>query len=247
MPYSKARRGGYRRSKTKTRTKTSYKKVYRKRRYHNYRRSKFSPNSFLSLDKYFCKLRFTDYQQITAAAGDSSECLQYSLNSVFDPYYGVGGGSVRGFAELAGIWDKYCVTGCKVTVQYARTDGPYPIRMYIQGWSWNDVASAAPTFEELCAQQTNAVSVMILPYHGDSVVMQRTPVLVKYFSIKKLEGHTITSDENYIADGAADPAYQSTVGIGLTKPIAYAANAVTLDVQVTLKYYVQFRDRIENL
>lgn len=218
-----------------------------KRKYHNYKRKYPAPNSILSLDKYRCKLKYSDYVQLTLDANEKSVALLYSLNSIYDPYYDVGGSTIIGYDKLSAIWHKYVVTGCKVTVKFMRLDGPYPSMFYIQGYSSSDKGTAAPTWEEMTQQSINNVHKTILPHHGDTDTFQKAPVIKKYFSISKLEGHKIRDDLSYSAEYNADPTNECVALIGFAFPLAYAANTGTMDFQIYIKYYATLYDRVEDL
>lgn len=56
---------------------------------------------------------------ITAGAGGTATAVSYRLNSVYDPAFALGGGSVAGWTVLNSAYSNYWVMGCKIIVSFS--------------------------------------------------------------------------------------------------------------------------------
>lgn len=73
-------------------------------------------------DRYNVKLRYADF--LVAADADGVTGLQrwrYQLNSLFDPYYDVGGHQPNGFDKWAALFKYYRVMGARVKMSFHKS------------------------------------------------------------------------------------------------------------------------------
>lgn len=217
------------------------KAVRRYRRYPKRVGIRRSPTEFPS--SMFMKLRFTEDRPLNITVG-SGALTSYSMNSPFDPLYGLGGGSCSGFAQFAAVYERYLCTGCKVVFTGVATANdnsslvvgmrarpsshPVPTGTSFYG-DWL-IESKSPCYRRLPSWVTPQ------PYSRWS--------LTKYFSVKGTEAVKSLEDVYYAATTAADPTNQPLVDIvaGYTT----GTGTCVLDCHVTITYYVKFfRPKIE--
>lgn len=66
--------------------------------------------------KLFCKLNYSNTEILTATGGNVATATAYRLNSVYDPYYPVGGTQPYQYDQLTPIYGTYKVHGAKVKI-----------------------------------------------------------------------------------------------------------------------------------
>lgn len=68
-----------------------------------------------------CRLKFADDGLLTSNGSLPNTCgneIVYRLNSIYDPYYAVGGTTVVGYSTMATLYQRYIVTGALVEVDF---------------------------------------------------------------------------------------------------------------------------------
>jgi len=212
------------------------------------------PNSFLSLDSYFAKLRFQDCLSFSLPQVTFTDYVQYSLNSVYDPYYGVGGGIIKGHAEMSSIWQKYMVMGALFKLKGAFwSEDPNDMinssRPYIAFFQAVDSANSGlpdtPDVDRLAEQGSECKYHTVVPAFG---TQQRVCLLKKYFSVKRVEGCPISGNiEEYSSFTSNDPVLQPSVLVGITQVDQTGFWNIKFSGTLTIKYYVRYFNRTDTL
>lgn len=228
----------------------------RKGKYTRYRRRTWNPraNSILSLDRYYAKLRFQDSIELRLNGASFTDQLQYSLNSVYDPYYGIGGGTVKGHAEFASIWSKYMVMGASFKLKGAFwSDRPddmsnlsRPYAAYIQAVdSAHSAVPPLPDIDTLSEQSSECRYHVVVPAYGTP---QRLCMIKRYFPVKVVEGASISGNiEEYAAATNDDPVLQPSVLVGITQVDMTGYHNIMFSGQLIIKYYVRYLNRHDNI
>lgn len=263
MPYSRRysrrgpRRSGYSRRYPSYKARGAGRRSRpRKGKYSRYSRKAWNPraNSILSLDKYFAKLKFQDNVQLSLPQASFTDYLQYSLNSVFDPYYGIGGGIVKGHAEMSSIWGRYMVMGASFKLKGAfYSEDPNdvvnwskPYAAFLQAVdSDNSALPWTPDIDRLAEQGSECRYHVVVPAAG---TQQRLCMIKRYFPMKRIEGASISGNiEQYSAPVTGDPAKQASVLIGITQVDQTGFQTIRFSGMLTIKYYVRYMNRVDNL
>lgn len=227
-----------------------------KGRYARFRRKGWNPraNSILSLDKYFAKLRFQDNINLTLPQVSFTDYLQYSLNSVYDPYYGVGGGVIKGHAEMSSIWSRYMVMGAAFKLKGAfwsedpndTQNWSRPYAAFLQAYDADaSPTPATPDIDRLAEQGSECRYHVVVPAAG---TQQRLCMIKRYFAVKRVEGASISGNiEQYSSYVQADPPRQCSVLVGITQVDQTGFFNIKFSGQLTVKYYVRYMNRVDNL
>lgn len=131
-------------------------------------------------DRYNVKLRYADY--LTAADADGTTTVtkwRYALNSVYDPYYDVGGHQPNGFDKWAAIYKYYRVMGAKVKMHWFKSNyiGAETARQYTPvavGWYYDagNVTSAGTPAEWFNVAEMKEKHLEFMGFGDDSCYME---------------------------------------------------------------------------
>lgn len=75
-------------------------------------------------DKLTTNLVYSESIILTPSVGTPTPFVTYKATSLFDPNEALGGGQPTYFDQLAGIYQRYKVNGCKMTCYFSLTSGP---------------------------------------------------------------------------------------------------------------------------
>lgn len=244
-------------------TKKTYARRGKGRRYASYGRSgksktwkkcysrkvsMYKSPSILSMDKYYCKLTFEDSIHITPGVGTYSY-LEYSMNSPYDPYFGVGGGTCEGYSSLINIWSRYIVYGCKAAFRATCLSNTENNNLYVAliatPSSMYSVYSP-PTYDQIQEQKDRlrVVCKTMLPLNG---TYEYRALMKKYYSIAKVETAQRNLDPTlYSGAYNGDPSAQPVLYVG-GGTVEGAATSMSISGLLTITYYCKFYDRVPNL
>lgn len=221
----------------------AFRKIQRKRNYRrrvvrrriNYKRRPRIPRLIGTPSSSFQKLKYV--QLIQASIGASSyNANSFRLNSLFDPDATGTGGQPYYYDQLAGLYYKYRVFGCKISVKLsasASTTNLYHPHVVIAPF----VSSAGWSSEQSVLTSPGAVYKIIIP--GQNVV-----TLSKYFSIAKLMGISrkqVADDDEFAADYNANPAKVATATVRVVNNDG--GTAVTVGYEIQIVYYCMMYQR----
>jgi len=160
------------------------------------------------------------------------------MNGVYDPLLAVGGPACTGFPELAAIYSRYRVYGCKISL-WGYSTCVTPFMVYI--WARSNLQASCSNGNEMmnkAMEYSRGVKfVTVRPYGANTGYP--TFRLSKYQSIKALEGPKAMVDEDWQADSTTYPAKQCYWDVGMCA-LDGTATAVTANVLVRITYYVKF-------
>lgn len=243
LPPAKRRPG----SRTRTAAQRMYMRRPRQPRYaaggtlsiprylNNWQRTRDAPFP----DRMSCKLLYSDQITYTIAASSSTNQV-FRLNSIYDPDYTNVGHQPRGHDELALLYKRYCVTGCKYEiVGYSAATSATP------GLRWAAFVTQDPTTTLISSvaydMEESPLRVSPVIYEGNTAGHNAPNLIaqkaVGYIDLKSLYGvKDIFDDSDAEAGMGANPnrgAYLHVVGINNS-----AGGSTTFAWQVTLTYYV---------
>lgn len=202
-----------------------------KKRYKKSYTSVIVKSPSITPDRYMCKLKYGDTMSFTAI---NLNAHQFRLNSVFDPDYTGAGHQPKGFDQLAELYNRYIVTGCKVEIDASCLDTTANI-LAIEA---NDDSSLFTRVDELV--ESARVSYKVLsPATG-----QDRARLKRYYSMKRLSGKkSVIANNDLDASVTTNPSdiYYLNVYVG---QIDGSFAAVHTDFIIKLTYYVTFLDRV---
>lgn len=197
--------------------------------------SKWVRRSIGSPDTAFVKLQFSDVPRTFNSTGPGIFYDTYQGNSVYDPRVAVGGSSAQMLSFYTLIYQKYCVLGAKIKVQFlsgsaaaTRTVGflPYP---------GGSTISSGLTANQLLTQPYCRWKLL-----GPVSSSRSVTTMTQYMSSKKIFGKDIVNLEEYASVTNTNPAlgwYWQVFSEGTDT----AVNNVTYQVSMTL--YVKMFDR----
>lgn len=188
---------------------------------------------------YWCRLHYTQTLGLATGTANTYGTEQiFRLNSLYDPDFTGTGHQPYGFDQLAGLYNKYKVAGCKVQIILNNPDNDgclFAAQAQPPGGTFT-LAGKSP---DVVKEQPMSVTRLI----NDSG--SQTKVIIQYFPMSKLSGVT---DLQYKADVdifsaavTANPAATPFLRMALCN---LSGTASTLQVRVSLTYFCQFYDRI---
>lgn len=196
-------------------------------------------------DRYRCKLVFAGDK---AFSGAGTIMAYFRGLGAYDPLATAGGLYPVGFAKLATIYNKYYCSGSKIKVRLLST-----------GQGANLVTSGRfclyPT--STGATVTNIETAIGLPYTKETVVggagAMSIAYLSNYITGKKFNGDvgSVRANHNYQARTNSNLATQNIPNADFLWIIAGETvegnNFDQVKVYVTIKYYIEFFDRIDDI
>lgn len=234
MPYVRRKRS-YRKSSYRKRPVASRKVPRRTRRYHKRGRVSRVATEFPSSMRI--KLRYAADDTVGVSSG-SGAVRTYSVNSPFDPYVSVGGGSCSGFAQWAGMYRKYVCHSCRVVVTGVVTDNDNSTLVVgIRGRSSSSgLPGSAALYGDWLVESKGSAYRRIPPWVSPQPYHRFT--LVKYFTVKELEGWSNLDDSDWSADVTADPPGQPV--FDLVAGYTTGTGTCTIEYHTSITYYTKF-------
>lgn len=171
----------------------------------------------------------------TAAAAHSG--FVYNVNSLYDPYSGIGGHQPYGFDALASIYKKYVVTGCRVTVTFVNpaANGLGTVGLYYYDAQAETAPGAGVSVSDLAERPRSIVAEL-----GTSGNDKANRTLSVYLSTHKILDTTyndVLTDDDYQAAVTADPAKLARFYIWYKNASGDTAS-ITYNLRITYYGYV---------
>lgn len=216
-------------------------KRYKAKKPRNIRRRTYKPragpNAVVSRtsplpDRYLTKLHYS--QLITLAYAGALTRNQFRMNSIFDPDYSGVGHQPMGHDELAVLYNKYRVRGCKYHLMFSNTDQNYQAEVVVQHRP-NTVLSGS--FQDALESPYRQYKVLGAEGSGVRSISGYHDVAKVYGSKKSV----INTDDSFWANVGANP--NSTTYMNIYAQNQATAIALTILVRVQLTYYVEFFER----
>lgn len=218
--------------------RTHKRKAFKKRRTNgnknraNYSVARSSPIS----DRYFCKLNYTSLHALTYTGLGAAATYQFRLNALFDPDLTGVGHQPMGYDQLAALYQRYRVYGCKWKVTFVSQD---------TGAHLEAAVEARPN----TSIQTNMQDILEKPYVKKVVLGvegsgQAVKSISGYTSIAKIRGvskQTVKSEGDYGALTGLLPTHTPCLNIYIQN--MNTAATATCNFRINLTYFSEFSDR----
>lgn len=226
------RRPTYRRRTAPYRRRKTFGK-FRARVYRNRFRTEIPSCSYV-------KLKFHDEPQLSWGAGGSSSSFSYSLNSAFDPYIGLGGGTCSGWAAWAGMYDRYLCYGAKFVVHVAAgiTSG-IPLTIGLAACHTGEaLPGPAALIDWLRESPSYKIISRTITGAGITNSEWARTRFSKYYAVKRIQGvKSINYEEDYSGPTTGDPAIEPPVYL---VAVQSTLGTMTMVTTVDITYYVKF-------
>lgn len=208
---------------------------YRKRRNPRYRITTYTSKLPTGLpDNYNVKLKYTEFHFLTTSVQSD---IYFRGNSIYDPYAGVGGLQPLGYDQWEIFYGKYLVNASKISLQIMNNA--------TTGATGNIVLN-------LCPSDTNVSRTYSewngYPYNKSKFI---TPVssgqngiyMSNYMTTRKILGDKTMDDvhEAYFGFNPGKEWYWTLAATNIS------GGSISLDVKVTITYYVTLKRRQEIL
>lgn len=175
----------------------------------------------------YTKIRYR--QKLTLTASTTFQYNVFRLNSPYDPDYSGVGGQPMGFDQLAALYNKFTVYGCKVVVTCAQV-GAVPTTVVMAPQKVVSYGTATP--DEL---QERRLSV------SRKCTAERPCVLKRYYPMSGLFGvskRDILGDEgDFASSSSASPTKNFYLLVGQQPVDSASGTSVYMDVELT--YYLK--------
>lgn len=207
--------------------------------------------AILRAPSLYTKLTFQDNWTLTANGTSNHHEYVYNLSSLYDPYYGVGGGTIEGYTVLTGIWDHYIVNGVKAKIKYVIAGGSaaqiLSSFLYAESYATKSAAYGVPTYDQMFEQKQGLAT--LKPRFNDISPNTRYDTLQRYYSLNKIEQTTRShNNEQYTAVTNANPTKYTVLNIGMiSQNDTFISDGTRMVVTMTLTYYAKLFNRIPNL
>lgn len=186
----------------------------------------------------YTRAKYGDFGTLTAPTAGVAVATVYRLNSIYDPFFSVGGRTCVGWQALSGLYRRYLVLGAKITVSFNNpsADGQrVGIRLRIAGGntavgnSMQDITEKEMTYVKGLndtGSQKCGFSLFVRPW--------------TLMGISKLEYMANSSAYTSLMNGnpAADSCFAD---IFLINPVT---GGTTVNYMTRIVYYVQCYDRL---
>lgn len=182
------------------------------------------------------KLVYTDHYQAGSASGGASSYQRYHLNSLFDPYAGIGGHQPRGYDQLTPIYEKWLVTHVTVRIDIVSFDAANSGMVSISTINGNDTPLSAVWTE---AEKVGAKA-YLMQVDGAKTGLH----YARRFSVASLFGKTASEysgDANNWGIAGANPTNLMDIAIGTQDP--FNNGQVDAHGIITLVYEVKWADK----
>lgn len=188
-------------------------------------------------DRYFCKLNYTSLHSITYTGVGSAASYQFRLNSLFDPDYTGAGHQPMGFDQLAALYQRYRVYGCKWRVVFASQDTSQHVEVAVQS---RPNPTISTNMQDILEKQYITKAVLGVEGSGQGV---RT--LSGYTSISKIRGvpkSVVKNESDYGALISANPVFQPCLNIFVQN--MNTAASVVCNFRIHLTFFAEFGDKV---
>lgn len=163
----------------------------------------------------------------------------FSLNSLYDPDYSLGGHQPMGFDQWTTFYKNYIVNAAKITVSTVNSHGSITAQRnpgFQAMWPCGiNVAAAVTPLQEVFEYQ-NVTGTMIGYYAGKPSKMQA------YINIPKALGLTKEQydPEIYGAEVTANPSLRVNYAVQVTGDVSNATTEVRATTMVEIEFYAKF-------
>lgn len=168
-----------------------YKRNYKKKRAPRRRRKKanYSPSQATPFaEKYMCNLRFVGTGSLNPSAASLTADL-WSMNSLYDPDRSHTGHQPMGYDQLAALYNRYVVTGARISCTFTNQDAAHHIYVGMTGHENATFYTGSNEFTTLI-ESGNTVYKCLEPVGGKSSCTLRKNVnLRKEFAVRDLIGN----------------------------------------------------------
>jgi len=183
-------------------------------------------------DRYFTKLNYTEL--LTLAYTGTLKVYQFRVNCLNDPNYTGTGHQPMGHDQLALLYNKYRVRGCKYNVVFSNTNVNYQGEAIVQQRP-NSVLSS--TFEDAMESPYRQFRILGAETSGPNGISGYVNV-AKLYGVKKNE---ISISDAFSSNIGSDPASQVFLNVYVQNQDT--ATALTIQVRVNLTFYCEFYER----
>ncbi|AXH76586.1 MAG: capsid protein [Circoviridae sp.] len=222
----------YKKNKKRTTAKKPYRRSTRKVARRSGVRVMRNPGRSLIADRYSTKMVYSDTYNPSNVA-NTITWTQFRLGGIFDPDYLIGGHQPMGFDQLAVIYGRYIVTGCKVIIEGRFRSS----NMDTNPICANLLIGAAP-LANMVLPTTLSIANESRQYWTRTYSDQEAVRFSKYFNLAKINGCTKQQymiEENYTGANNADPQKNTLLNIGF---VPTGSEVTNFQHTVTLVYYV---------
>lgn len=177
------------------------------------------------------KFPFVQFNTINTAGPIVSHFQQYKINSLFDPYVGVGSGNQPlGYDQYITLYQRYFVYGCKVQVNFWKANNDLG-----HGWCHLIASQTSTVYTggdvQSMHSRPNTFTKQITPWNGNGHPI----VMRKYYRIKNwLREKEDPSDVQALTGG--DPTSIVYLNVGCSTYDGTAISDIT-QIRVKLTYY----------
>jgi len=187
-------------------------------------------------DRYFTKLRYSDLGALSFTGLGTPVYHQYNLNSLYDPDRSGGGHQPLGFDQLAALYNRYRVYGCKWKIYFTNRDTSYQCEVAAQSRPNSSVALDMSTIWE-----SPYIKKCILGVEGSG---QANKTIFGYSSIAKVFGVPklqVKTDDGFAALIGASPAITPILTLYMQNQTTTTSAVVAY--RVVLEFLCEFYDR----
>ncbi len=178
-------------------------------------------------------LRYQYSGTIATGAGDTTASATFSMNSPYDPLFGVGGGKCTGFDQWTSLYKRYHVDKCRVSqVIYNPVTGPiFPFILPVRSSEAGTIAAITidtvmENRDALCTEQMPGAH----PSNGRALSNSFVP--------QEFEGMPgQASYDSFSGDSGNDPVIQPVLYCGFTQAAVGAASTAHI---VLIEYRTTF-------
>jgi len=165
--------------------------------------------------------------------------LAFGINSVYDPYFTLGGGACTGFAEMMALYNRYIVSDAIVTVRVrnnSAANAGNDIVVYIVEVPSEQVSSSAIPIDENVLEVRNATT-KVVPF----ATAGQYSVLRRAVNVCRLEGlPSLIADYSALSGTATtSPSRQPLVLAGVLRPLGSATGCIA-EAIFTIEFSVTF-------
>jgi hypothetical protein len=178
-------------------------------------------------------LRFQEYVGLNSGATTYAYST-YSMNSALDPLYTIGGGSCTGFVQWMTLYNRFYVTGCRISSTIYNGGNSTILHYHLAMRSDDAGAGVTPTVDKILEGRNGRYAVTwpgAHPSNGRSLTVSYAPTL--------FEGLPATSNRTELSgDASSDPAIQPAVQVGFIGP--GTTTGIAINMLVVVEYTTIF-------
>lgn len=189
-------------------------------------------------DVAMVKLKFTDVVRTQETAGPTQFFDNFRANNVYDPRYSFGGTSAQMLSWYGQVYDKYCVMGCKIRVQFVNLADDFCRTVGVIAYTNSSNISSSADSNQLLSQPYCRWRLL-----GPVASSKSTATMSMYMSTSKIFGKKISNLEEFSAAILGSPANDYTWYYAVFGTSRESTSDIDLSYQVQLTYYVKFYDR----